>query len=121
MRGPACHSAEQIKGEKAAAPDRVLDVVAEHEQKQHVQQNMQPAAVQEHVCDDGERRRKEPAGHRFAAEGNREQREVEQDLGRDLVAGPIQKREDRDVDRDQRERHVGAMGSSRADRCRRSG
>ncbi len=52
MREPAGDAAQEIEGEETQVPHRVLDIVAEHPEEQHVSDQMQPAAVQEHVGDE---------------------------------------------------------------------
>ena len=47
-------AADQIEDEEADVPHRVLDVVAEDPQEQHVAAEVQPAAVQEHRGDQGQ-------------------------------------------------------------------
>ena len=44
-RQAARDAAQQVEQEEANVPAQVLDIGPEHEQKQHVEENMQKAAV----------------------------------------------------------------------------
>ena len=46
--------AEQIKSEELHVAEAVLDIVAEDPQKQHVAEEMQPAAMHEHGGENGD-------------------------------------------------------------------
>src|SRR6185312_8986432 len=49
-------AARQIEAEKAPVPQHLLDVVAEHEQEQHIAEHVHEIGVQEHRGDERERR-----------------------------------------------------------------
>src|SRR4051794_27897833 len=56
--GRGCgHAARQVKDEKQRPPHAVLDVVAEDPEIEHVPEQVEPAAVQEHARDHAEHRR----------------------------------------------------------------
>src|SRR5206468_1951635 len=52
MAGPGGETAEQVEGDEAGPPEPILDVVAEDPQVEHVADQVDPAAVQEHARDD---------------------------------------------------------------------
>ena len=106
--------AHQIEHHEAHVPHGVLDVVAEHPQEQHVAEQMDPAAVQEHVADQGEALRHERAGGEHRALLGTAGHQLGRDDGergsvlrieRNDPAG-LEDRKDGDVEGDQRHRHI---------------
>ena len=95
------HAAREIEDEEAQPAERLLDVVAEHEQEDHVAEQVAPAAVQEHVVTRVSFGRQR-AGRMDLADQRRRRRAERGDdrmpgraVGRDLDE------EDQDIERDQ--------------------
>ena len=61
LGGRRRQAGEQVEGQEAAAPQRVLDVVPEDPEREHVAGQVHQAAVEEHAGEDGEGRRDDVA------------------------------------------------------------
>src|SRR5262245_5913263 len=105
--------AHQVEHDEAEMAHGILDIVAEHPKEQHVAEEMNPAAVQEHVGEKRETGRHqerrhdgfvaEAVPHEFGRNGG-EGREIFL-VERDEPAG-LKDEVDGDVEDDQRDRHV---------------
>ena len=81
MKKTARNAANQEKGDEAHMAESVFDIVAEHPQKQHVENDVLPAAMEKLIADQREdRRNARPPGRqlRVAKQARRDQRVADQ-------------------------------------------
>src|ERR1051326_1793523 len=93
----------QIKAEKAPVPQHLFDVVAEHEQEQHVAEHVHEVGMQEHRGDERERR---PQHARQAAAGEERWNQSGKTVSLIDLVGADLIEEHAEIDRDEGPHHV---------------
>ena len=106
VRSGGRRAADQVEGEKARVAGRVLDVVAEDPEKDHVAEQVQHPAVQEHRGRDRQAGREHRRGVRRRPGELGRHRAEDRDEGRAVLeTEPELVEEDQDVRADERDRH----------------
>ena len=102
------HAAQEIEGDETSMPQRVLDIVAENPQEQHVADDVRPAAMQEHV---GEERQETFDETEVVRAEHQARRHAPMALEHDVLAlrDGQPPDEDRNVERDQRIGDIGRL------------